>query len=470
VKNKIKWEKNSKNTISVDNHNIEVEFLEDELKFKLKGNISLHLPTHSGLKLNKNNFNIISKTSPYMPPAAPIIVFEYGKDDFVSFYVKDNNGNNNYGIYDIKFIDSKISFSMKFEDTSYDLFFESASKLLDAVSSFKEEVLQSVKNNNVKNDKYKLIDLKRIFIFDLWLPDGTIYHNYSDIITFLKVLKKNNLIDKTLIFLAGFPAPFDTMYPEYKAAYELGGEKKLKEAVDFARNNNCMLMPHINYWGVSVDNVKMLRKFEKFRLRYKNGEICEGWTGYPTNQIVYINPANKEFQEFIFSQIDALVNKYEFEAIHLDQLGYTDFNYENGFVQGVKNYFKNFSKIFDFKIVSVEAFAFQLLGLFNLAELLGRPWTMLCNDKYESSSVSEICKFLFKYYTKFYAHVSVPAMNSHAKYIFTNYKYVYETGVEKAFEDCWNFTKKMEGVPTLRVNLENIDLYKIKKVLNSMNL
>ncbi len=107
---------------------------------------------------------------------------------------------------------------------------------------------------------------------ELWRGSGTITHTFKELTSLLTAMHDAGIPENALLYFWGFHAPFDTAYPDYRPAKELGGEYELTGLVEAAYRFGYRLMPHLNYWGCDA-RLSLYEKFQKEQVRDRNGVL-----------------------------------------------------------------------------------------------------------------------------------------------------------------------------------------------------
>ncbi|HBP37446.1 MAG TPA: hypothetical protein DD640_01650 [Clostridiales bacterium] len=435
--------------IDVRGHRISATRNHLAAKVKISRAQSVHLPCNSGIKLEKTGQIPVSMIGPM---SVPLVLFECD-GDIISLRIVNHDPYANNKVTDLSFLDNAIEIDLSLGNLKTDLYFSSQASIEEAVAAFKNGGEPGI-------GKYRKPDIERIFILDLWLPEGEIYHNYLDLTELVKLLAKNRLAEKSLVYIPGWNAPYDTGYPFYKAAEALGGRERLADAVNRAASCGISVMPHLNFWGYDTAT-NGIADYEAIQMKNKKGEPV-GWNG-DTNKLAYIDPGNSAWQEMMFENIASILKDYHFKALYLDQGGCFDFNLPDSLIEGSVNYFRKLAGDFDdLDVIGIEMLTDKLSGLYNLCQLWGMPWCGLDFD-YVQAPVSPVCKLFFGQDIAFMGHLGTPG-SLPGKYVWTSNPFITSNGTGKAFQKAWDYHKQMGAIPSLRVDMrymERIDLHEL---------
>ena len=164
-----------------------------------------------------------------------------------------------------------------------------------------------------------------------WVTDLELVINLTNLeLDILSLLASHVNPSTTLIHLNGWYDPSQGLEPDYVPVPEFGDFLKAAHAYGFR------VMPRVNFIGCSPDN-PLYPKFEKFQFR----STIRGWKlGYklddPTYDYpsAYINPASKEFRNYLVEQLKTLYETYPIDAWHLD-INHFIANDANGLIDGL---------------------------------------------------------------------------------------------------------------------------------------
>ena len=154
---------------------------------------------------------------------------------------------------------------------------------------------------------------------ELWTGSGTITHTFGDLVALLKKMAGAGVPKDCLLYFWGFHAPFDTAYPNYRPADELGGADGMAALVDTAHCLGYRLMPHLNYWGCD-GRLPIFERFRHAQVKDRNGKP-QGWRTEGEPPIEYIRPSCQEWRDLMADVCGRLVESFPVDALFLDQLG-----------------------------------------------------------------------------------------------------------------------------------------------------
>ena len=159
-----------------------------------------------------------------------------------------------------------------------------------------------------------------------WVKDIQLVLNYTDLKKeILPLLASHVDPSTTLIHLINWlpwqginldkvDTDLEENYPEYTPKPEFGAFLEAAHAYGFR------VQPHVHFNGVSP-NHPLYPEFEKFQLRHaiRGGKLGWNWDNPTTKyRLAYINPASKEFREYLVAQLKKVTETYLIDAWHLD--------------------------------------------------------------------------------------------------------------------------------------------------------
>jgi hypothetical protein len=134
-------------------------------------------------------------------------------------------------------------------------------------------------------------DDPKIFVaFEMWRSDGEILNDFGHVVSFCEDLKKLGVTRGVVVNLLGFQGPFDSRYPYFDPADQLGGSKGLEQASRAVHDGKNRLRMHFNVWGLDpyLENFNELEHlampYDRVYERIPTGQIgpYDGWPGpYP---------------------------------------------------------------------------------------------------------------------------------------------------------------------------------------------
>ncbi len=146
-----------------------------------------------------------------------------------------------------------------------------------------------------------------------WVKDIELVLNYPGIQKeILPLIASHVNPSTTLLYLQGWRKYYyDVNYPDYTPQPEFGDFVEAAQAYGFR------VMPHANFLGCSLNHPRY-PEFEKYQFRHIVRENL-GWEGSTNqNSFAYINPASKEFREYLVGQLKKVYETYPIDAWHLD--------------------------------------------------------------------------------------------------------------------------------------------------------
>jgi hypothetical protein len=304
--------------------------------------------------------------------------------------------------------------------------------------------------------------LIRAVTLDLWLPDGRIAHTYQDALDLIKELQREDLAADTLLYLPGWSGPFDTLYPQYKPALALGGEAGFGRLVEASRDAGIIFMPHLNFWGYDIAS-NLIPNYSEFQVHDKSGNPLE-WpgilrTGF-TNRLAYMRVDDQRWMDLFFSYVDPLVNRWNLEALFLDQIGSAPtVEIISGSIAMLERFRSNHQNL----ILGGEIMADFVVPYLDVMQAWGLPWCGLETDF--GDSFSSIVQLLFGSHLKFMGHLGLPCAQP-CRYVWTNYPFLVEKGTTPAFEEGQRHLRGLKGLPHVRLagKLDPLSLVALKRI------
>jgi len=303
-----------------------------------------------------------------------------------------------------------------------------------------------------------------LVMFELWTGTGHITHTFNDFVDLIEALVKEGAPSHTIIYFWGWLAPFDTNYPEYWPAKDLGGEEGLKRVVEAARKANFHLLPHCNWWGID-SNHPDFPKFRDNQVCFRSGERC-GWRSPGEPTIEYIRPTYQPWREFVTGKIAKFVNTFELEAVFLDQIGAGSDDAQCNFDMGTKQYVATLLDKCPDLLIAGEFFHERYRDL-SLWQIWGTPWCGL--PVQEVIPHSDILGQLFGKDFRMFAHMGMPAAVPVKHCWPAYYWYVDYYGAKEAARRANNFHRLLGAIPSVRVNFREFGLDSFtKKILQNV--
>lgn len=242
-------------------------------------------------------------------------------------------------------------------------------------------------------------------MFELWTGSGRVMNDFADAITLVRALAQAGAPPDTLLYFWGFHAPFDTRYPEYWPAEELGGVDGLHRLADTAHAHGYRLMPHCNWWGLD-SRLPAYNVFADQQVRNARGERA-GWREPGEPPIEYIRPTHAPWRRYIQERVTALVETFALDAIFLDQIAAWSDDPDCDFEAGSHVYAQEMAKALPSVALGGEVIheRFRDLPLF---QMWGTPWCGL-RPKAIPGQQTDILALLFGEETRFLGHMGTPA-------------------------------------------------------------
>jgi hypothetical protein len=139
-------------------------------------------------------------------------------------------------------------------------------------------------------------DIKVFVAFEMWRSDGEILNDFSHVVSFCQDIEKLGIQGGVAVNLLGFQGPFDSRYPYFDPALELGGPTGLREASEAIRAGRNRLRMHFNVWGMDPyledfeEMEHLAMPYDRVYERIPTGQIgpYDGWPGaYPAVRADY---------------------------------------------------------------------------------------------------------------------------------------------------------------------------------------
>jgi hypothetical protein len=206
-------------------------------------------------------------------------------------------------------------------------------------------------------------------------------------------------------------------------------------------------MPHTNHWGLSHAVADRYPQLAPHILRDSSGAKA-GWPGAmwcgATNPLWYVNPTSEPWLAH-FNERMAMLKRLGVRVIMLDQvapaMGENWRSNFRGFIAALRREHP------DLILVS-ESVNHDLLADVPIAELWGPTWTAMPElpALQPSSWMSEVLSGTVQIVGQIGMPPPYPTLC-----VWTNYVWVVQNGVEKAFQMAWDFHAKSGVLPTLRI-------------------
>lgn len=290
--------------------------------------------------------------------------------------------------------------------------------------------------------------VRRAITLDLWLADGRIAHTYEDAIRLIRELAEWDLADHTLLYLPGWNAPYDTGYPKYQPARELGGMTEFSRLLEVARRHGLVAMPHLNFWGYDT-TTGLLPAYDKIQLHDGDGNP-RGWPGLlrcgATNPLAYMRVEDDRWQNAFFGYVGPLIDELGIEALFLDELGSHG---DAAQLAGTREMLDRLRRHNDQLLLGGEVVNPDILGQLGVLQSWGMPWCGLEQDL--TDAVSPLLGYLLADRVTLISHLGLPA-SVPCRYCWTNYPWLVEHGREASFEAAQNHRRQIGGVPHVRLD------------------
>jgi hypothetical protein len=249
-------------------------------------------------------------------------------------------------------------------------------------------------------------------MFEMWTGSGQIANDYADAVALVKALADVGARPDTLLYFWGFHAPFDTRYPEYWPAEELGGAEGLHRFVEAAHAHGFRLMPHCNWWGLDgrlpAYTEPAQGTLADHQVRNARGQRA-GWREKGEPPIEYIRPTHAPWRRYIQERISRLVETFHLDAVFLDQIAAWFDDAGCDFETGSHLYAREMLDAFPDACVALGGEIiherFRDLPLF---QMWGTPWCGLRPEGIPGWQ-TEILALLFGDETRFLGHMGTPA-------------------------------------------------------------
>lgn len=290
--------------------------------------------------------------------------------------------------------------------------------------------------------------ISRGVTLDLFLPEGRIANRLDDAERLVRELAERGLSQNALLYLCGLFAPYDSGYPRYVPAEEVGGASGLARLAEAAREHGVKLMPHVNFWGYDVKSA-LIPDYQDFQVRDAQGNPMgyEGttWVG-ATNPLAYMRVDDKRWTDIWFGYIDALVDRFSIEALFLDQIGLTP---DDGIREGTIRMLQRLNRDHPGLILGGEILKEFLLPYVDIFTCWGTPWCGIAGDDL-TDNFSPIVRLLFAEQVVYMAHMGLPSATP-GRYCWTNYPWLVEHGTEGAFQRAQAYRRRLGGIPHVHV-------------------
>lgn len=295
-----------------------------------------------------------------------------------------------------------------------------------------------------------LADCPGCVMIEMWTGTGHIVNDYGDGLALVKALAQAGARPNTLLYFWGFHAPFDTTYPEYWPAEELGGADGFRRLVDTAHEHGFRLLPHCNWWGLDGRLPAYATTYADHQVRNRSGERA-GWREAGEPPIEYIRPTYEPWRRYIQNRIGRLAQTFDLDAIFLDQIGAWSDDPGCDFATGSCLYAHEMADLLPGVVLGGEVIQerFRDLPLF---QMWGTPWCGL-RPKAIPGRQTEILALLFGEETRFFGHMGTPA-GVDAPHSWPAYYWFLEHcgGAAPALEASAAYHRLIDAIPSVRVH------------------
>ena len=240
------------------------------------------------------------------------------------------------------------------------------------------------------------------------------HHTFDQMKVRLKEWKKYHPPENTLLYIPGFAENgIDSHAPDYNPSVKCGGEEKFIELMEYAHELNYKVMLHTNVLAMTFTHT-LYKTFKKYQV-IDPFNRPQGWAmdidgdWLAEEFFAYMNPGFKQWGDFMESVMGNLINKYNTDAVFLDQT-LLAFNVSNGpdFLHGMRDHILRLQTAFPETLFAGEGLNEQVLqalpfaqihGIDSLSEVHG------LEGKKKWKKVHPVSSFLFSKYTRFSAHL-----------------------------------------------------------------
>jgi len=157
-------------------------------------------------------------------------------------------------------------------------------------------------------------------MIQLWAGTGEIDHTLDDLVDLMAAMHAAGVPPETLVYFWGWFAPFDTQYPEYWPAPEVGGEAAMRRVIAAAKRFGYRLMPHTNHHGYNAD-VPGFADFAADQATDAEGNKL-GWREAGEPAIDYLRPKSARWRAHHIARMKRFVDAFPVDAVFWDQYGF----------------------------------------------------------------------------------------------------------------------------------------------------
>ena len=157
-------------------------------------------------------------------------------------------------------------------------------------------------------------------MLQLWAGTGEIDHTFAELADMLDAMHEAGAPRDTLVYFWGWFAPFDTKYPEYWPAPDLGGEQGFIKVIEKAGQYGYKLLPHTNHHGFNED-VPGFAEFAADQATDAQGNKV-GWREKGEPAIEYMRPCSARWRAHHIAKMKQFIDAFPVDAIFWDQYGF----------------------------------------------------------------------------------------------------------------------------------------------------
>ena len=292
-----------------------------------------------------------------------------------------------------------------------------------------------------------------VVLVELWTGNGTITHTFDDLARLLGSMHEAGVPRGTILYFWGFHGPFDTKYPEYWPARELGGEAGMSRVVEAAARLGYRLMPHLNYWGCD-GRLPLFERFRSAQVRDRSG-ARQGWRMEGEPPIEYIRPSCAAWREQMAETCGRFVSRFPVDALFLDQLGLFVDDAGCDFDLATVQYIESVQAACPGVALAGEIFQERCRSL-PLWQMWGTPWCGLpVNEDLEHATM---WRDLFAADFTMLPHMGMPGAVPMPESWPAYYWYVEHYGAAEATRRANAWHRSIGAVPSVRVNYREYGL------------
>lgn len=289
--------------------------------------------------------------------------------------------------------------------------------------------------------------VKRIVFLDMWQADGRIAHTYDNVMRLMKDLTARRLAEGTLFYLPGWFAPYDANYPQYEPADELGGKSAFRKMVALGKREGMIVMPHLNFWGYDPRLDPLIDR-SVVQMHDRSGNVAH-WPKFTPacmgNEICYMRISHSDWQKLFFRYFDSLVGDYGLEAVFLDQIGNVLDDAVCDFQAATTALLERMHATFPELLIAGEVLSEAIVDHVSLVQ---STWVTVVRSEW---TWSPVVKHLYAGRLKFFPHLFLAAATP-CRYVLTIYPWCVEQGIDAAFRGYQRFNQALGGIPSVRLD------------------